>query len=936
MRKLLLIGIALGAWLMIANDTYAQKKPTPKPSKKAALSAGAKKNASDGFKKYADVTKGYKKVVSTTDGKSPLFDLWVRKKDGHTLAEFAENYAKTKYFLALTVSTGEIFAGLHSGDRFVYLKRFDKRLAIIAPELSKRSSGNADSKTSVNRIFTDRVLADVPILCIGKRGGPVIDLDDLLLKRASAFFGSKASGLNKKLAALKVSKAFPKNVEVAYEAPVSGGKFKRFHFSISSLPEKTGYKPRKADQRVGFFVTSYQDLAKYRDDSIWQRYINRWHIEKADPKLKLSPPKKPIVFYIEHTTPVRYRRFVRDGILYWNKAFRAIGIDEAVVVHYQDAQSGAHMDKNPEDVRYNFVRWLNNDVGTAIGPSRVDPRTGQILDADIILTDGWIRSFDYQFSKVLPTLATEGFSQETMEWLHANPNWDPRIIFAEAGERARMLAERAHPGHEAKHEEEEKILYGDNEFDGLVNTNCQENGFCMAATGKGFDLAMARMHYEVLALLNATDDEKKKDSAEDILDGMPASFIGPLLADLVAHECGHTLGLRHNFVASSIYTMAQINSNKVKGKAFTASVMDYNPININLGDGEVQGDYCMIDIGPYDMWAIEYGYTLDEKALPGILARCTESELAYLTDEDTSGPDPQARRYDFTKNPLDYAKNQMRLAQFHRKHLLDKFVKKGDSWAKASRGYNITLSFQMRSLSMMANWIGGAHTRRHKKGDGDQPPITVVSGNEQREALDFLIKSSFKDEAFGLSSDLLRHMTQDKWFGSGDTSATMADVTFPIHDRIVGIQNSVLTMILNPTTLRRVLDNESLTDNEDALTLAEMMSKVSHSIWSDLKAGDSDKTYTARKPCISSIRRNLQSEHIKRLIDLSYPKGNVNSAHKQIATLARMHLRRIGAGVTGMLPKGTTGLDDYSRAHLEDVQARITKALEAQFTLRVK
>ena len=130
---------------------------------------------------------------------------------------------------------------------------------------------------------------------------------------------------------------------------------------------------------------------------------------------------------------------------------------------------------------------------------------------------------------------------------------------------------------------------------------------------------------------------------------------------------------------------------------------DYAPVNIRLDEGEVQGDWAMSGIGAYDMWAIEYGYTFAPKP-DAILARVAEPELAYATDEDTSGPDPFARRYDFSKKPLEYAQSQMNLAVYHRDRILQKFVKKGDSWAKASRGYNITLSLQTRSLSMLANW----------------------------------------------------------------------------------------------------------------------------------------------------------------------------------------------------------------------------------------
>jgi hypothetical protein len=99
----------------------------------------------------------------------------------------------------------------------------------------------------------------------------------------------------------------------------------------------------------------------------------------------------------------------------------------AIEVYYQDAATGAHMEKDPEDVRYNFVRWLNNNIGTAIGPSRVDPLTGEILDADIILTDGWIRHYWRQFNDVIPGLAMEGMSPATLAWLQTRPQWDPRV-----------------------------------------------------------------------------------------------------------------------------------------------------------------------------------------------------------------------------------------------------------------------------------------------------------------------------------------------------------------------------------------------------------------------------------------------------------------------------------------------------------------------------
>jgi hypothetical protein len=416
-----------------------------------------------------------------------------------------------------------------------------------------------------------------------------------------------------------------------------------------------------------------------------------------------------------------------------------------------------------------------------------------------------------------------------------------------------------------------------------------------------------------------------------MLDGMPESFIGPLLSNLVSHEVGHTLGLRHNFKGSSIYSLDQINSDEIKSsKALSGSVMDYTPINFRVESGELQGDYSNIDIGAYDYWAIEYGYSL-EKDLKPILARVSEPELQYGTDEDVSGPDPLVRRYDLSSNPLDYAQEQMRLARYHRERILEHFVKDGDSWSKARRGYELTLSLQVRSLSMMANWIGGVHVIRDKKGDeGNRAPLQVVSAENQRAALAFVLKNSFHDEVYGLTPELLKRMTMDKWTDSGPSSA-LGQPAWPIHDKVIGVQSSVLTMLMNSTTLRRIYDNEfRIPEDEDAVTLPEILDVISGEVWSELDQVPEDN-HTARKPAISSLRRNLQREHVNRLIDLSLPGAGNNEAYKPISNLSRLHLRQIQEKATKYLEEANDKLDPYTLAHLSDLETQITKALNAEY-----
>ena len=240
----------------------------------------------------------------------------------------------------------------------------------------------------------------------------------------------------------------------------------------------------------------------------------------------------------------------------------------------------AHMEKDPEDVRYNFLRWLSNNQGTAIGPSRVHPLTGQILDADIILTDGWIRAFERTFAELLPHWPWRASDPRRSTWLERNPQFDLRFLLMPAHQRNQFLGDLAkrgaqplggHPSMAASGR-----LMGTNEFDGLTGRVSQVNGGCMAAEGKAFDVALLHLSLDMLieqelaVSRNASEEPKAKDE-DDELDGVPARFIGPLLADLVAHEVGHTLGLRHNFKASGLYCMAEVNSKKLKGvKPFAA------------------------------------------------------------------------------------------------------------------------------------------------------------------------------------------------------------------------------------------------------------------------------------------------------------------------------------------------------------------------------
>jgi hypothetical protein len=850
------------------------------------------------FPTFESQSEGLAKV-SVPDGEEPLYELWASKKNGKLLAVLPANFETQKQMIACTVTSGHPEAGVMGPTYYGTWRRHEKQVAFYVPDFTAREA-DARDKRSVDELYTETLLFAVPIACL-KDERPVIDLGRLATAEAPRFFASGPWGgygpsiqpLQVAFARLTKAKSFPKNAVVEYEAPQQDGKVVRVAYSLGVLEGTSGFEPRTADGRVGYFYEWHMDMGAGNYEAKPERYINRWHVEKADPALKLSPPKRPIVWYVEHTTPIKYRRYVREGIELWNEAFAKVGILGALEVHFQDATTGAHMEKDPEDVRYNFFCWNMSDAGYAIGPSRSNPETGEILDADVVWNQGLTRAVSSMLGTLSKGLLAEQGGPELGAFLAANPAWDPRPrLAAVVGEDpVRATAPEPRPETRAR--------------------------ACRMGHGLALDFSLFGGAAE--AGLLGTDSSSE-------LDGMPEEFVGPMIRYIAAHEVGHCLGLQHNMAASNLVPLATMNEPGYDGP-ISASVMDYVSPNLAFGVSEHQGPYINSALGPYDRWVIAFGYgPASERA--ALLAEAVKPEHTYVSQMAMSfGSDPRNMTWDCGQANLAFCEARMKLVQELRTKLTSELVKDGEPWAEARKRFEQLMGTHLRSLSIAATWIGGSYENYDPKTAGGRAAVEDVPAAEQRRALAFVLRNAFCDDAFGLTPELVRHLGKEYWWDPAGVGELQQDANYSVHDLVAGVQSFGLTSLLNPARLRRVHDNQfRTTGQKDAFTLAELFTTVTDEVWKECAAKGA--SYSEAEPLCSSFRRNLQFEHVARLTDLVLFKDTPSPALRTITAFAAAELRRIDA-----LAKAATEkkLDATTAAHLADLRKRIEKALDAAY-----
>lgn len=866
----------------------AQKPAASSPMAAAAAALRAK------YRPYEDVIK---------DAKTESGLIKLHRKGGTLYGEISPSQLNRDFIVVISIAKGigrqPLYGGMSwgFGDDWVWqFRKVDDYIHVVRRNVRFSANKGSPEERAVKLAYTDSVLFSLPIVSIGTTG-IVVDLNPIFMSDLPQISQVMPGFMfSPQRSTYAEAKSLTDNVEIQVAAtyassgsadidsiPDSRGATINVHYSISYLPQN-GYRPRLADDRVGYFLTVVKDYSQKVDDDRFVRYINRWDLQKADPSAEVSPPKKPIVFWLEKTIPYKYRAPIRDGILEWNKAFLKAGFENAIEVRQQPDNA----DWDPEDINYNTFRWITASAKFAMGPSRVNPTSGQILDADIIFDADFVQVWDSEFER-----------------------FTPASIAAMTGGALDLKSYR---------EEQQRMRHN------------HENGFCpdcQLAHGRALDLAFGST-----ALLASSNKGALSEAQREkmIMQGMK---------EVTMHELGHTLGLRHNFKASTYLSLDEMaDTEKTKEIGLTSSVMDYTPAYI-APKGKKQGDYFSTTIGPYDIWAIEYGYKPvpggspegEKAALNKIASRSGEPALQFSTDEDTRGidSDPHSNRYDLGKDAVEYARLRAELISSLWPTITERMVKDGEGYERARQAFGVLLAQYGRAMHFASRYIGGVEVNRSHKGDKDgRPPFQVIDAKKQREALELLEQQVFSDKPFQFPPKLYNFLASSRWNHWGADQPTRRD--YAVHDVLAMWQGRILDQVMSSLTLERLHDSElKISSDEDAFTTAELLNGLTKAIFAEVdKLEGSD--FTNRKPAISSLRRNLQRVYLAKLSNLAL--GNT-AAPEDCSTIAYAELKALQERINKLVASDVK-LDDYSKAHLTESSARIGKVLDSHLQLEYR
>ena len=666
--------------------------------------------------------------------------------------------------------------------RFEWNKE-EKKIRVRQSRPLPESPENDAITRSVRDNFISPLIADFKLeACNADSTSVIIQINDI-------YDGSETSINNvfdninlgtsaiKDLSRIMSIKAFPNNIVATSELTTKvreGMSAVNVTVEVSSslvlLPEKP-MMGRLDDPKVGYFTKDLLYFSDSQQKTEEKKYITRWRLEpkpedrEAYLRGELVEPEKPIVFYIENSTPYRWRKYIKQGIEDWQVAFERAGFKNAIIAKELPDSIAA----NADDINYSVVTYAASSKANAMGPSILDPRSGEILEADIM-------------------------------WWH-------NVI---------------------------------------------------------------SMVQEWITVQTGAIDPKARGTK------LPDEMMGDAIRFVACHEVGHSLGLRHNMMGSWTFPTDSLRSKSFTDKmnSTASSIMDYARYNYvaQPGDGVTA---VSPHIGPYDIFAIEYGYRwyglptpeAEKDVLYDFLNKHNGRLYKYSEAQDPrSAVDPRAQNEDLGDDPV--RSSELGIANL--KRIVPEIIKwtttgeKGQTYEEASRLYYAVITQWNNYLyHVMAN-IGGIYIENTTVGDGVKT-YTYVEKEKQEASLDFLLNEV---------------LCYPRWLFDTEIS----DYTFLLRKNPTGVieyapsqilkntQGYIFWDLLSNDRLMRMLENE-LKNGKKAFTVVEMMDKMHNSIFATtIKGGTPDV-----------MERNLQKGFLDALITAAAESEGVK-INKQLTT----------------------------------------------------
>ena len=822
----------------------------------AACGADATGDRGDNGASYAD-------IVAKSDHFKGYFDVYRDRESGAVYLSLDPDQIDQEFIYFVMTSDGPVegghFRGFFRENAIVSLRRHFKRVEFVKQNTSFHfDPENPLSRAADANISPAVMIAKDIIAEDGDSGRILIEADDIFMSESlhpvkpipdpeqdpnTVFSLGKLSESKNKIYDIR---NYPDNtdvfVEYVFENPapvvqagedVTDSRYVsiRLQHSFIKMPVED-YTPRFDDPRVGYFTDRVTDLTDY-SHTPFRDVIRRWKLVKKDPAAEISDPVEPIVWWIENTTPLEFRDTIREAALAWNQSFEKAGLSNAIQVKVQPDDA----DWDAGDIRYNVLRWTSSPQPPfgGYGPSFANPRTGQIIGADIMLEYSFVRRH-LRALKLMETLKNAGI---------------PKNV-----------------------------------------------GAMYCSLGHGLQLS----NVFAVQALQATGADP----------ALEEQIIRDTLHYLILHEIGHTLGLNHNMRATQLLSRDDaFDADAVTAKGLSGSIMDYPAVNF-APPGREQTLFYSVRPGPYDDWAIVFGYSPDlddQDARNEHLARSTDPQLAFGNDaDDMRAPgkaiDPRVNIYDMSSDAIGYAVDRFGLVDAVLADMRTRFGTEGESYQELHDGYlGLAAEFQ-RSANTVSRYIGGVMVNRAMVGQaGAETPFVPVSLDDQERAMSVLRDHVFAPDAFRGSVELYSHLRQQR--RGFDFYEVTEDPK--LHEIMLAVQSGVLEHLLHPSVQKRITDSGMYGNEYD---LAAVMNDLTSAVFqADLRGN------------VNTFRQNLQLDYVARL--LAMVTGETKAAYDNVAQSNALASLRAIESMMDSYP----GTNAATRAHRQNVLYTIRRGL---------